>query len=370
MGITAHRGSFVASLVTIASLAACTDEDAYTVDIVSDPTKLAFVVSQDGDGVWRPVTLDASGAGSFEVTHGLHGVAHACWSTGQTVAALRILYSAGAPAQPLALCTSNTVARVTVEGVVTPVSAEVYAGPNGLDGNLLGDGTYGVSVRQGPAEVVAVAGPRMAIARLDLSADTTHDFDLAVDGFDLPAAPPTVDGTGGATVRVSSELHTTHGTYVYMEAIGGAARIVPVAQRAAGDRVVVAAELATDDLHQVDQQLVTGDALPALTIPTAPRLELDRTGVRWDGAWTWASASISRGGLANRFAESIGADAAWMSAHGDLALAWIDPTTLPGWDVAWPRFLPGETLRWSGAVERGDRAGDFAMTWRDAMLAW
>jgi hypothetical protein len=363
----------LACAVPLLALAACGDGDPpapYTLTFESDPARTGLLVAQDGDGVWQPVTLDASGHGTFEVTQGFHGYVRACKLALVTppVHAAFARFEAGDPGAPVRACTSGGATRVTLSGSVNPADAEVaidIVGPVQASA-----GTYTVTSVAGVRDIVATAGGRMLIMRdQDLTVGRTVNLDVVADGIELASVPVPVAGAGADPVTVTSELLTARRTWTTLAGAGATVALLPAAQRIAGDRVVVAAHLDGGDVRRTEQRELSNDVVPTIAFGPAPALEGNRAGATWDGDWSWISTSVSIRTL-NGPAVIADASAAWLAARGPGPLPWIDPSTLPGWDSAWPRFEPGAEVSWSIGVENGDRSGDFSAAARSGTLTW
>lgn len=357
-------------------LAACGDSPAstgpYTLTFTTDPARTALLVAQDGDGPWLPVTLDAAGNGTFEVTAGYHGVAQLCLDGAPTAPRLRVTFDAGAATLTPCPPTQPASAYATLSGTVKPADAEVSisaAGPSFVPT----PGTYSTRrLRGSTVDVVARAGQRMHIVRdVVLDADRVLDLDLTTSGFALSTVtlPPVSGATGTPTYY--AELMTGHRTWLRLPGNGTAVPLVPAAHRAAGDRVVVGAYTDSASGGQAVQREVGGDTPVALTMATPVALSIERSGGRWEGAWEWIYATHRlTSGPVGRLAVTYGADGAWAEARGDSSLPWLTPSTLPGWDATWGDIVAGAELQIWFSVERGDRAGDFDFQGAKATLTW
>jgi len=358
--------------VPLLSMLACGDGDpaeTYTLRFTGDPARVALLLAQDGDGVWLPVTRDASGAGEVEITRGFHGVISACQSAGTPpVSRINVRYEAGAPDQPRPLC--STSPGVTLSGTVTPADAEVAV-------DIIGPwptsaGAFDLRTLAGTHDIVAVAGARVLIRRdEDLTTSRTVALDVASDGFALPSVPITVTGAGADPVTVLSELLTANQTWIWLPGADGAAPLVPAARRQPGDRVVVAADLATASGRRREQRELAADSdvAPPLAFGPAPILTVTRAGFDWDGDGDWTNVSVRTAGLGTLSISAV-SSGAWRAARGAEPVPWIDVTTLPGWDPSWPSWAAGTELSWRLTVGTGDLNGDLSTTSASGQLTW
>ena len=352
--------------VLAAVLAGCGGDDAdstYTIAFAGDPAAVGLVAAQDGDGPWQAVTLDASGHGTFTVTRGFHGALVVCTYLPSVHVAVN--YDAGDDGTAHALCGSPTAA-VRVRGSVTPPDAEVW-----IEGVPVAHvpGSYDATVGPGTYDLMASTATRMRIDRaLVVTADTTHDLDVAAGGFDLVTSPLTV--TGAATPSTYSELHTANAGYVQLLGTTTTVPLVPAAQRVADDRVVVGATATDGDVTRIVQRRVTAEAAPALAFVDGPPVTADRAGLHWTTGWAdyWGSLRPMVG--APRVFLGMGATPAWSDASGTTALSWPDLAALPGWDPSWPMFTAGESVTWSASGSTGAYDGDLDERWASGTLTW
>ncbi len=355
-------------LAAITGLGACSSDDPtpYTITITGDE-HLIYLAAQDGDAPWQRLTLDAAGQATFTVTRGYHGLAFACGLGGSSPRFLSAPFDAGARAAPLAPCGDGRT-YATVSGAVNPPDAEIALGlayplPHAA-------GSYQVQVPTGALDAVVMQGTEIAIRRGEqVTADRALDLDLTVDSFQLATVTPMVTGAGADPVTLYAEILTANQTYVRHPDASPAALIVPAAQRATGDRVVIGASRGTDARGQIDQREVFGEALPALAFASLPALEVDRAGVRFGDGWDFASAQYvqaDRLGLRT----TVWTTAAWAAAAGTDLLPLVDAATLPGWDPAWPRVAPATPIAITAGASIGDLSGDYQTAWVSADATW
>ncbi len=355
-------------LAAIAATGACAGDDPtpYTITFTGDD-HLAYLAAQDGDGAWQRLTLDATGQATFTVTRGYHGLAFACGTSGIPPRFLSAGFDAGAEAAPWAPCGGGRP-YATVSGAVNPPDAEIALGlafpwPHAA-------GSYEERLPLGVLDAVVMQGTQIAIRRGELvTGDRTLDLDLSVDSFPLATVTPTVTGAGADPVTLFAEILTANQTYVRHPDAGGSALIVPVAQRVAGDRVVIGASRGTDARGQVEQREVFGEALPALAFAPLPALEVDRAGVRFGDGWEFIRAQYGQADhLGLRTA--VWTTAAWAAAAGTDLLQPVDAATMPGWDPAWPRVAPATPIAITAGAGRGDLSGDYQTAWVSADATW
>ncbi|MBL8621500.1 MAG: hypothetical protein JNK64_09360 [Myxococcales bacterium] len=355
-------------LAAIAATGACAGDDPtpYTITFTGDD-HLAYLAAQDGDGAWQRLTLDATGQATFTVTRGYHGLAFACGVGGSTPRFLSAPFDAGPPAAPLAPCGDGRP-YATVSGAVNPPDAEIALG---LAYPLWhAAGSYEAQVPIGALDAVVMQGTQIAIRRGEpVTGDRTLDLDLTVDSFPLATVTPTVTGAGADPVTLYAEILTANQTYVRHPDASPAALIVPVAQRVAGDRVVIGASRGTAARGQIDQREVFGEALPALAFAPLPALEVDRAGVRFGDGWDFASVAYHASSVGGLRANVI-TTAAWADASGATVQPLLDVAALPGWDPAWPTLAASTAITLDAWAGIGDLSGDYQTAWVSADATW
>lgn len=360
-----HVGGVAAVLLGLAACGGIDEPGPYTVTVTGRADRTALIAFRDGSGPWQNLTLDAAGEARFEVTAGYHSLAFACGVATAAPTALTVSHGTDTD-RTVRTCTTAVLGR-QISGTVEPAEADVWVAYRGPV--LHEAGTYQVPVSDGArVDVVATAGGRMQIVR-DVVGDSDRVVDLAVstEGFPLPRVPLQVTGaTGGVTTY--AEILTANQTWVNLSGNAAGVPLVPAAQRIAGDRVVVGAQDASGRLVQRE---LAGDAVVALPLPAALSPEVTRAGGEVSSDWPRFSAVLSvRRGQFGRLSVSQGGDPAWIERSGTVALAWLEPASIPGWDPAWGTFMAGEEVAWSLRATRGAIAGDFEAVWSTGNLTW
>jgi hypothetical protein len=349
----------VLGLLGLLGLAACGDPTAptYTVAITGART---YVAIQDGDGPWQRLAVAADGTASFTVTAGYHAAAALCGDDPVTTL-LNAILDAGATTWS-ACAPPRTTVRVS--GALVPATATAWVG--NFATSL--PGRYSASVVPGRHDLVATADGRAVIVHDQMiDADRVIDLDIDANGFALATVTPTVTGDGGAAVTGYAELHTAHGTYVQTSHDGYA--IVPAAQRAAGDRVVIGAQRSVDGRNEVVQRLVAADAAPALAFEPLPALAIARAGLEVGDGWEFARASYFTAGSSTSLRTSMQVTPAWVAASGGTAAPLVDAAALPEWSGP-SATAPGTAVRALVIANIGDGAGDYRAAGLDTTLTW
>ncbi len=355
--------TFAPTLALLATLAACSDDS--PTELTVSARGAALVAVHQGD-TWETLTLDADGRATFQA-RGPFELVRTCAASRWTVAV-----AAGPSISSDELRHDCVVLNGTAAVTVRVVGATQTTVVLGTDAAVLQPGQEAIlNVDPGTYDLVAYAPASQAmIVRRELVVDgaATITLDFATEAFDLVARP----STGRVGVLQWGHLRTARGSELILPADASLPQLwlPPAAQLAAGDQVFAVAEARSDRgaraKVRIDPAATTPIEValpePIETFEPSP-LDLGGWSARWTGAGTWEWAI---------FAINYRVLQPWVfwETRWHLPSRALDPpgqmvmpafSEIPGWDAAWS--MPGNGLSWGISQQRGDLAGEYAMSW-------